>query len=569
MSGSKCRIVIVGGVACGPKAAARSRRRDPNAEIILIERGKLLSYAGCGLPYFVGGAVPELDGLRQTTYGQIRDEDYFRDVKNIDVRLCTEAVEIDRCEKKVHLRQIEGGAMSSVSYDRLVLATGSRPVIPPIAGIDLEGVFNVHAPADAEQIRRRIDADEVNHAVIIGAGLIGLEMCESLFNHAVDATVLEMKEHALPAFLDFEMAAYFQKELVRDGIELATGQRVLRLEGDGRVSKVITQDKEIETDMVILAAGVRPNVDLARAAGLAIGETGAIAVNEYLQTNDPDIYAGGDCVECVDQVSGVKVYAPLGSTANRHGRVIGDNLTGGRETFAGIVGTTVFKTLNLNIGKTGITEKRARELGYDVVTSITPCLDHAHFYPGGKEFLLKLTADRGDGRLLGAQLIGPGDVTKRVDILATALRFRATLRDVAGLDLGYSPPFSQAMDGVIHAANSTRNRLDGMLSALTPPEARERLARGNGMILLDVREAKEVEKNPMRDQRAVNIPLSELRRRMHELPQDAEILCICQVGIRGYEAGVILQGNGFGNVKYLDGGMRVWPFVMAGVESPE
>ncbi len=561
MAESTRRIVIIGGVACGPKAAARARRRDPNAEIILIERGRYLSYAGCGLPYLVGGAVSEFDHLQKTMFNLVRDETYFRDFKGIDIRLRTEAERIDRADKTVLVRNLESGETEAISYDRLVLATGASPAKLPIDGMELDGVLSLHSPDDAITIRRKIEAGEVDKAVIIGAGLIGLEAVESLFNHAVDATVLEMADRILPTILDPDMADSLSRELSRDGIEFFTNQRVLRLEGEGKVSKVVTEDREIETDMVIVTAGIRPNVELAISAGLTIGETSAIVVNERMQTSDPNIYAGGDCVECHDIVSGRKVYAPLGSVANRHGRVIGENAAGGDDTFPGIVGTTIMKALNMNVAKTGLTESQARELGIDTVTSITFCLDHVHFMPGNKNFLVKLIAERDSGKLLGAQITGPGDVAKRIDILATALRFGATMEQVANLDLAYSPPFSHALDGVIHAANNTRNRIDGIVGFLTPDKAKERLAKDDVLILLDVREDAELEKNPLEDERVQHIPLSQLRQRMGELSKEAEILCFCQQGLRGYEAALTLQGAGFSKISYLDGGLRMWPYV--------
>ena len=565
MSTPSLRIVVIGGVACGPKAAARARRCDPHADIVLIERGELISYAGCGLPYYVGGSVESIDNLRTTTFGLLRDETYFSDVKNIDVRIRTEVRKIDRHAKTVEAHRLDTGEAYSLPYDRLVLATGATPATPPIEGLDLGGVHTLHTPHDARQIRAAIDSGDVDRAVIIGAGLIGLEAIESFFNQAVDVTVVEMAGTILPSVLDSDMACLLARDLAREGVEILSSQTVLRLEGDGRVTKVVTQDREIETDLVIVAAGVHANVELARDAGLDIGETGAIAVNEFMQTSDEDIYAGGDCVECLDLVSGAKVFAPLGSTANRHGRVIGGNITGGREVFPGIVGTVILKSMNLNVAKSGLTEARATALGYDTVTSKTPCLDRVHFYPGNKSFLIKFVAGRPDGRLLGAQLIGAGEVAKRVDVLATALRYKATLADVANLDLAYSPPFAHALDGVIHAANTTRNRISGQARAVSAAEVQDRLAQGSEFTLLDVREPAEVEKTPLSAERVIHIPLSQLRRRLDELPKDGEILCLCQQGTRGYEAVTILAGSGFTRVAFYDGGLRAWSCVEAPV----
>ena len=568
MNDSKLRIIIIGGVACGPKAAARARRCDPHAEIVLIERGELISYAGCGLPYYVGGTVENMDDLRTTTFGLVRDEGYFGDVKNIDVRTRTEAVKIDRAEKCVTLRKLDTGETYTLAYDRLVLAVGAEPVMPPIEGVDLDGVFNLHSPGDAMRIRERIDSEEIDRAVIVGAGAIALETIESFFNQAVDVTVLEMADSILPSLLDPDMAFLLSKELIRDGVEILTSQKVLRMEGEGSVSKVVTGGREIETDMVVVAAGVRPNTALARDAGLAIGETGAILVDEFMRTSDEAIYAGGDCVECLDLVSGAKVYAPLGSTANRHGRVIGANVTGGRDTFPGVVGTTILKSMNVNIARTGLTVRQAVSRGFDPVASITPCLDRVHFYPGNKSFLLKLVANKSDGRLLGAQLAGPGDVAKRVDLLAASLHFRASLQDISNLDLSYSPPFSHALDGVVHAANTTRNRIDGSVCAVSGADMHDGTAPEDELILLDVRETVEAGKSPLCGERVRHIPLSELRKRLGELPRDAGFLCLCQQGTRGYEAGLILMGEGFSRVYFFDGGLRAWPYAVDASQNP-
>lgn len=560
MSAESMKIVIVGGVACGPKAAARARRRDAQAEIIVVERGPWLSYAGCGLPYYVGGSIPELDGLRSTQYGAIRDEDFFDSVKGIAARTRTLAESVDRENRVLTVRNLETGEREEIGYDKLVLATGASPVKPPIEGLELAHVFSVHVPSDAQQLREKVEEGEIDKAVFIGGGRIALEVTESFFAQAVDSVIVEMEDTILPTALDPEVADSIAAALRKQGVEIFVSEKVLRIEGneDGKVCNVVTEAREIETNAVIVAAGVRPNVQLAAEAGLEIGETGAIAVNERLQTSDPDIYAGGDCVECTSLVTGEKIYAPLGSTANRHGRVIGDNVTGGDATFPGIVGTGVMKTMGVNVSSTGITERQARSLGYDVRTCIVPWMDKAHYYPGGKALLVKMVADAKDGRILGAQVVGPGDVTKRIDVLATALTNRATIDDVANLDLGYAPPYSTALDSITHAANLLKNKRDGLATSVTIQELREKIERDDDFVLLDVREANEVEKAKLEDRRVLAIPLSRLRKSLEEIPGDKEVICYCQLGMRSYEACRTLEGMGFGDVKFLEGGLRFW-----------
>ncbi len=554
------KIVIVGGVACGPKAAARARRRDPKAKITIIERGEHVSYAGCALPYYVGGTVPEFEGLISTHYGAARDADFFDRVKGIDVRLRTLAESVDTKAKTVRIRNLADDAVEDLPYDKLVLATGGKPWAPPIDGLDLGRVLNLHVPTDAVHMREIIEGGEVDHAVIIGAGRTGLETAEAFFGQAVDVTIVELAGHVLPTMLDPDMASLLEASLPKAAAKIRASEKVLRLEGDdsGNVCKVVTDKGEIECDMVLMAVGVRPNVDLAERAGLEIGQTGAIAVNDRCQTSDPDVYAGGDCVECFHRVTGQKIFAPLGSTANRHGRVIGDNATGGDERFPGVVGTGILKTLGLNVASTGLRETDARKLGYEVETCLAPWFDRAHYYPGGKTFVTKLVADAKTGKLLGGQFVGKGDVDKRMDVVATALTFGATLGDVAGLDLGYAPPYSTAIDSVAHASNVIRNKAAGLARSITPGTLKSRIEQGASMVVLDVREQPETDKTPFGNGEVLRIPLSELRSRLGELPADKEIVCMCALGLRAYEASLTLRGAGFSQVTYVEGGMRVW-----------
>jgi len=560
MGESQLKIVVVGGVACGPKAAARARRRDPKAKITIIERGEHVSYAGCALPYYVGGTVPEFEGLISTHYGAVRDAAFFDRVKGIDVRLRTLAESVDTQTKTVRVRDLAGDTVEDLPYDKLVLATGGRPWAPPIEGLDLGRVLNLHVPTDAVRMRELIEGGEVDHAVIIGAGRTGLETAEAFFGQAVDVTLVELADHVLPTTLDPDMANLLETSLPKAAAKIRTGEKVLRLEGGdgGNVCKVVTDKGEIECDMVLMAVGVRPNVDLADRAGLEIGDTGAIAVNDRCQTSDPDVYAGGDCVECVHRVTGQKIFAPLGSTANRHGRVIGENVTGGDEHFPGVVGTGILKTLGMNVASTGLRETDAEKLGYEVETCLVPWFDRAHYYPGGKTFVAKLVADAKTGKLLGGQFVGKGEVDKRLDVVATALTFGATLGDVASLDLGYAPPYSTAIDGVAHASNVIRNKLAGLARSITPADLKSRIEQGASMVVLDVREQPETEKTPFGNGDVLRIPLSELRARLGELPADKEIVCMCAMGLRAYEASLTLRGAGFSQVTYVEGGMRVW-----------
>ena len=540
------KVVVIGGVATGPKAAARFRRLDPTADITIVERGDLVSYAGCGTPYYIKGDIAEFGDLIETPVGTPRDAVFFRKVKDIRVLTSTLAQGIDREKKVVSTVNVETSEQQELVYDKLVLATGGTPFLPPVPGIDLKNVFTLRSPHDASAIRDAIDSGRAKRAVIVGAGLIGLEMCEALVARGLEVTVVEMFPHLLPGLLDVETAAFVARHMKAQGIHGIMGERVVGLEGDdlGNVKRVVTEEQSIETDMVIMAVGVRPNDQLARDAGLDVAEKGGIVVNEYMQTSDPDIYAGGDCVLCKHLVSGQMVYVPLGSTANKHGRVIGTNLAGGKETFPGILGTAVAKHCDFNIGCTGLTEKKARELGYNVVTSLSPAPDHAHYYPGAKVILVKLIADADTRKVLGVQVVGPGEAAKRVDVVASALCFGATVDDLATLDLGYAPPYSGALDNVIHAANIIRNKLDGVAKAISPIKVKAKMEAVDSFVLLDVRGPSEYEMMRIKDPRVKLIPLGRLRDSLDQLPRDKEIIPFCKISLRGYEAQRILEGAG-------------------------
>jgi NADPH-dependent 2,4-dienoyl-CoA reductase/sulfur reductase-like enzyme/rhodanese-related sulfurtransferase len=553
------KIVVIGGGACGLKAAARARRRNQDAEITVIDASKYPSIGRCGLPYYVGGIVQTIDDLRKTLAGVVRDVEYFKKVKNIDVLAETRAEKIDREKKVVHIVK-KDGSTDEIPYDYLVISTGAKPVRLNLPNADAEGVVTLFDPDDAETILEMWDEEILEKAVIIGGGLIGMETAEALSNLDVEVTIVEIMDYILPALLDREMAMLVQNYLAEKGIRVLTGSKVTEIIAkDGRVAGVkVNGTKEIEAQLVLMAVGVRPNVDLARDAGLELGETGAIKVNEYLQTSDPNIYAGGDCVENIHLITKKPVYIPLGSTANKHGRVIGDNVTGGNSTFPGVLGTTIFKVFDLNVARTGLSEKQARELGYDVVTAIAPGPDRAHFFPGQKPIRIKLVADAKTGKLLGAQMVGWGVVDKRIDIIVTAMHMGATIDDLANFDLAYAPPYSAAVDTLIHAANVARNKRDGLYKTISSFEVKEKLDKGEDIVLLDIRSDEEYRKfKKIEDSRVLRIPLEELRESLDKIPKNKEIVIICQIGSRAYEAQRILAGNGF-DAKVMEGGMAFW-----------
>jgi NADPH-dependent 2,4-dienoyl-CoA reductase/sulfur reductase-like enzyme/rhodanese-related sulfurtransferase len=474
----------------------------------------------------------------------------------------TRAVAIDRKNHKVEVLNLVTDQTSAIDYDKLVLATGSLPAAPELKGRDLSGVFTLAKIEEAQAIRELVSPRRIKRAVIIGAGLIGLEMAESLTTQGLEVSVVEALDGVLPSLLDFEVAAYLEKHLREKGVKLFLGQKVVGFEGDGKgwLTKVITDKTELEAGLALLAIGVRPNAGLARDAGLKIGATGGIAVNPRLQTSDPDIYAGGDCVENTSLVTGLKMLAPLGSTANKHGRVIGTNITGGDESFPGVAGTSIAKVFDYNVGRTGLSQGQAEKAGYDVLTSLVPGYEHATYYPRGREILVKLVAERSSGKLLSGQVVGPGDADKRIDVLATALTFGATVDDLANIDLAYAPPYNSALDPLHNAANVIRNKRSGQAQALSPVEVERKLKSGDDFILLDVRSPGEWYANRIEAPQTKFIPLRELRQKLDKLPRDAEIVTYCQTSVRAYQAQRILNGAGFKDVKFLDGSIASWPY---------
>jgi NADPH-dependent 2,4-dienoyl-CoA reductase/sulfur reductase-like enzyme/rhodanese-related sulfurtransferase len=552
----KLRIIVIGANAAGAKAACKAKRINPEAEVTLIDRGNFISYGACGIPYFVADEVKDVKDLMKTPVGVVRDVNFFKKVKGVDVITGTEAVNIDRPAKKVSLIEMATARSYSMDYDRLVIATGSSPVIPPLANIDLENIFTVKSIEDAELLKERATAGK--SACIIGGGLIGMEMAEALLARGLKVTVVEMRDQLLPGILDPEMAMLVEKHVRQNNVAIMTSCRVTGFGGCGIVETVFTDQGELQADMVVLAVGVKPNVKLAADAGLIIGFSGAIDVDERMRTSDDLIYACGDCCEAINLITSRQVYIPLGSTANKQGRVAGINAADGRANFHGIIGTCMVKVFSLNVGKTGLTEAEAIATGKNVVTVLSPFPDKAHYFPGAKPIAIKLVADRIKGTIIGMQAVGEGNVDKRVDVTATAITFKATVADLSQLDLGYAPPYSAAMDNLIVAADIMKNKLAGHGRGISPMEVKEKIDRGDDFILLDVRSP--AEHAEVSIEGAQLIPLGMLREKLDTLPKDKEIIAFCKISLRGYEAQKILDAAGFTNTGFMDGGVLTWPY---------
>ena len=447
------RLVIIGGVAAGAKAAAKARRMRPDLDIVVYQDETEVSYSACGQPYVLSGVIESRDKIIIR-----RPQEFAKDGIHVLTRHRVEAIEVN--SRQIRVTALSDKDERSVDYDKLIIATGARPIIPPVAGIELEGVVSLRSISDLDIFKSSIDILKPKKAAIIGAGYIGLELAETFHALDVETTIIEKLDRILPKF-DAEMAEQVSSHLLENNVELITGDGLAGINGKGgRVVSVTTEsDLNLDVDLVVIAIGIRPNVDLAKDSGIAIGKTGAIAVDMQMQTQSPGIFAAGDCCETTDRVTGKITWLPLGDIANLQGRVAGENAAGGNAHFPGVFGTAIFKTFNLNVACTGLSETAAGEAGYDPVSVNMNRPDRARYFPGGNNLTIKLVADRRDGRLLGAQVIGPGKADKMIDIAATALLGRLTCEAMENADLAYSPPFSPVLSPMIMAAGALNSKI--------------------------------------------------------------------------------------------------------------
>lgn len=543
------KMIIVGGVAGGATAAARLRRISEDVEIILVERGEHISFANCGLPYYIGETIKDRSKLLvQTVKGM---SERF----NLDIRNLSEVERIDPDNKQVTIKNLQTGETYEESYDKVLLSPGAKPIVPPIQGLnEHQTLFTLRNIPDTDKIKAYVDTQHPQKAVVIGGGFIGIEMAENLVDRGLEVTIIEMANQIM-APIDFEMASILHQHLKEKGVNLILENGVQSFADKGK-KMILSDGAVIETDMTILAIGVRPENELAKAAGLQIGERGGILVNEYLQTSNKDIYAVGDAIEVVDYVSGTKAMIPLAGPANRQGRIAANNMIGKKEKYQGTLGTSIAKVFDLTVAATGNNEKTLKRLGvsYEVV-HIHPS-SHAGYYPGAAPIALKLIFDKETGRIFGAQAVGADGVDKRMDVIATAINGGLTVEDLTNLELSYAPPYSSAKDPVNMAGYVASNIMDGELEHVQWHEIDEIVA--NGGLLIDVRESMEREFGYIEGSQ--NISLNDLRNRLDELPKDQIIYVSCQVGLRGYLASRILKNHGF-KVKNVDGGWKTYSSV--------
>lgn len=533
------KVVVLGGVAAGTKVAAKLMREDRSNEVIVLNKGANISYAGCGLPYYVGHVIEEKEQLIVNT------PEKYEKLTGVKVYTETEAIRVCPAEKKVTAKNINTGEETEYEYDKLVIAVGASPAKPPIEGVDLENVFFVRTPEDAIRIRSLVDSGTVKKAVVVGAGYIGLEIAENLKSQGIRTFVLDMMPQILSPGFDKEMADFAEGKLAEAGIAVVTGVQVTGIEGDGKVEKVLTSKKAYKADMVVMSAGIRPNTQFLADTGIEMFK-GTILTDESGQTNIPDIYAAGDCAMVHHALTGKPAWSPMGSTANIAGRLIARNIMGKELQYRGVLGTAVCKLPGINVGRTGLTEEQAKAEGFHPVSVVTVVDDKAHYYAGASVFIIKMIADRDSLQLLGVQVIGSGAVDKVVDIAVTGITLKATLPQLADMDLAYAPPFSTAIHPFEHTLNVLMNKIEGTFETFTPAEyaagAAEEYRVVDGCLVPSIEGAPYVE-------------LTNVNGPVEGLDPEEKLLLVCNKGKRAYLLQNRLKFYGYKNTKVLEAGI--------------
>ncbi len=541
------KIVIAGGVAVGAGTAARLRRLNEKAEIILLEKGEYVSFANCGLPYYIAGEIKEREELILNTPESLRARFH------IDVRVKNELVSIDRDHKTVTILDHDKGQSYEESYDKLVLAQGAAPIRPPIPGIDFSNVYQLRSVPDVDAIQDKISSDLVKHAVVIGAGFIGIEMVEAFLLRGLKVSLIEKAPQIMPP-ADPEMTIPVIKALEKAGVELILNDGIQSLQGDGVAQRVVLESgNEVAGDMFLLGLGVRPDSVIAKQSGLDLGVAGSIKVNEYLQSSDPDIYAAGDLADSTFQSTGEDTWIPLAGPANKQARVIANHMMGRPGKFAGVLGTSIVRFQDQVLAQTGLTEKSAKRANQPYKVSYTISKHHAGYYPGAKDMIIKLLFTPDEGKIIGAQITGTEGVDKRIDVLATAIYSKLTVTDLMELDLAYAPPFGSAKDPIIMAAMTAQNILDGLVEVVQT-EHFDMFA--PNVQIVDVRDPDETAKGSMEG--AKLIPLPGFRDHINELDPNHPVVLYCRSGFRSYVASRILRQHGFQSVYNWAGGYTLW-----------
>lgn len=550
------KILVVGGVAAGASAAVKARRTDENAAIVVFEKGPYVSYANCGIPYYLSGEIADREDLFLVT------PERFAKRFNIDVRTRHEVVGIDPQAHTITVLDLVQNRRYQEPYDRLILATGNEPAQLKVQDNTPDGVFSMWTVPDADAIQKYMAEHHPTNAVVVGAGFVGLETTEALLTRGLKVTLVEVRPQVLPQ-MDHGMTEPLVTHLRRKKADVILGDGVISYEddGQGRIQAVLLKSgRRIECGLVITAVGVRQRIALAREAGLKIGAAGGIVVDDHMRTSVADIYAAGDIVETIHLVTGESVKMPLAGPANKQGRVAGANAAGGNLSFPGVLGTMIVRVCDLTAAKTGLSESEARAAGFDPLVSYTHSSDHAAYYPGAETMMIKIVADRNDGRLLGAQIVGPKGVDKRIDVFATALMGRMKVTDLESLDLAYAPPFGSAKDPAVIAGMVAANIFRKEMAVITPEEFADRLQDEVNLQIVDVRTPEEYNAGHIAG--AINIPLDELRARYQELDSSRDTVIYCGIAYRAYLAYQILSQKGFRKLRNLSGGWRSWTMTL-------
>ncbi len=553
------KVLIIGGVAGGATVAARLRRIDESAQIILFERGEYVSYANCGLPYHIGGTISERDRLFVQTV------DGFINRFNIDIRIKSEVINIDTQNKLVSVHDLTKGKIYQESYDKLVLSTGAEPIKPPMLGIDENKIFSLRNVPDMDQIKSYIDKHHPKKAVVIGGGFIGLEMVENLHDAGLEVSIIERSNQVM-APIDYSMAALVHQHLIQKGVSLFLEDNVVKFESEeSQLTVVLESGKELVADMVILSIGVRPDVKLAREAGIKIGSLGGIIVDNYMQTSDSNVYALGDAIEIYNPVIGTNALIPLAGPANKQGRIVADNIgEGNRHKYNGTIGTSIAKVFDLTVAATGLSAKILKREGIEYVSSFTHGNSHAGYYPDALPLSIKILFSPVDGKLYGAQVVGFDGVDKRVDLFAQVIKNNGTIYDLQEIEHAYAPPYSSAKDPVNMAGFVAENILKKKVNIIQWRDI-EKLDAATSL-LIDSRTVEEFNMGHINN--AVNIPVDDIRNRLGEIPKDKKIVIYCAVGLRGYIASRILMQRGYTNVFNLSGGYKTYSIATANCSTP-
>lgn len=532
------KVLVLGGVAAGTKIAAKLMREDRTNEVTVLNKGSNISYAGCGLPYYVGHVIENKEELIVNTPLK------YEKLTGVKVLTEMEAVKVEPIKKTVSAMDLKTGETKDFTYDKLVIAVGASPVKPPVEGCDLENVFFMRTPEDAIRLRSLIDGGSIKKAVVVGAGYIGLEIAENLKTMGVRPFVLDMAPQILAPGFDKEMADYAEGKLSENGIPVVTGVTVTAIEGNGKVEKVLTSKKAYKADLVVLSAGIRPNTAFLNDTGLEMVK-GTILTNEYGETNLPDIYAAGDCAMVHNAITGKPAWSPMGSTANIAGRIIAQNMMGAKISYRGTLGTAVCKMPGINVGRTGLTEVQAKEEGFDPVSVVTIVDEKAHYYPGAGLLAVKMIADKSTQRLLGIQVVGDGAVDKIVDIAVTGIMLKGTLTQLSDLDFAYAPPFSTAIHPFAHTLNVLKNKISGRFETFTPAEYAAGAAEDYRLVDVSIQPTTEG---------APYVELTDVNGPIEGLDPEEKLLLVCNKGKRAYLLQNRMKFYGYKNTKALEGG---------------